>query len=84
VTLGGGVGGVQRNVIPTFFCFLKHCFLMHLEGKLFDTKQDNALKDTLFLIHLIFQRNLGQKISHQKIEKCHMEGGGVRKVSRII
>jgi hypothetical protein len=33
------------------------------EEKLFVTGQDNALKDTFFLIHSVFQRNLGLKIA---------------------
>jgi hypothetical protein len=34
---------------------------MLLEGKLSVAEQDEASKDTLSLIHLIFQSNLGQK-----------------------
>jgi hypothetical protein len=41
---------------------------MCLEVKLFVKKQDKASKDTYFLIHLIFQSNLGLKISHQKMK----------------
>jgi hypothetical protein len=33
------------------------------EEKLFVTGQDNASKDTLFLINLVFQRNLGLKMA---------------------
>ncbi len=59
---------------------------MLLEGNFLLTKQDKE-KDTFFQLHLIFQRNLSLKISHQKIEKCHTGGGGpkrAKKVSRII
>jgi len=42
---------------------LKTLILILLEGKLFVTKQDKALKDTFFLIQLIFQSNLKLKIS---------------------
>ncbi len=49
-------------------------FLMLWEVKLFVTGQDKASKDTCFLIHLIFQRNLGLKV-----EKFHTGEGEVRK-----
>ncbi len=41
---------------------------MLLEEKLVVTKQDTASKDTFFLIDLIFQSNIGLKISHQKMK----------------
>jgi hypothetical protein len=37
-------------------------FLRLLDVKLFVTGQDKASKDSFFLIHLIFQSNLGLKI----------------------
>jgi hypothetical protein len=55
---------------------------MLLEGKLFDTKQDKASKDTFFFIHLKFQSNLGLEISHQKLKNVTRGGGGVRKVPK--
>ncbi len=53
-------------------------FLMLLEGKLFDTKQDKASKHTFFFNNLLFQSNLGLKISHQKLKNVARggEGGG--------
>jgi hypothetical protein len=48
---------------------------MLLEGKRFDTKQDNAFKDTLFYSHLIFQSNLGLRTSHQKMKNVTWGGG---------
>ncbi len=48
-------------------------FFMLKEEKLFITGQDNASKDTLFLIQLVFQRNLGLKIAD---EMSHGGGGG--------
>ncbi len=41
---------------------------MLLEEKLVVKKQDTALKDTFFSIDLIFQSNIGLKISHQKMK----------------
>jgi hypothetical protein len=38
-------------------------FLMLREEKPFATGQDNASKDTFFLIHLVFQKNLRLKIT---------------------
>jgi hypothetical protein len=38
-------------------------YIMPLESKFFVADQDKATKDTLFLIHLVFQSNLGLKIS---------------------
>ncbi len=57
-------GGGRQSVTPTFL-LLDTQFLMLLEGKLFDTKQDKASIDTFFFIHLKFQSYLGLKISHQ-------------------
>jgi hypothetical protein len=62
-------------------------FLMLLEEKLLIPQQDKASKDTLFLIHLIFQSNLSLKISHQKLKNVTQGEGGqksAKKVSRII
>jgi hypothetical protein len=64
-------------------------FLLLLEGKLFDTKQDKTSKDTFFYFHLIIQSNLGLKIGHQKLKNVTQGGGGggqkrAKKVSRII
>jgi hypothetical protein len=50
---------------------------MLLEGNLFHTKQDKAPKETFFLINLIFQSNLGLKISHLKLKNVTQGGGGV-------
>jgi hypothetical protein len=36
---------------------------MLMEEKHFVTGQDNASKDTFFLIYLVFQKNLGLKIA---------------------
>jgi hypothetical protein len=59
---------------------------MLLEEKLVVTKQDTASKDTFFLINLIFQSNIGLKISHQKMKNVTRGGGegGVRKVPIIL
>ncbi len=78
--------GGRRSVTHTYL-FLKTVFWTLLEGKLLVTKQDNALKDTFFQQHLIFQSNWGLQISHQKLKNVAAEGGGVekcQKVSRII
>jgi hypothetical protein len=48
----------------SLFLLFKMEFLMLREEKLFVTGQDNASKDTFFLIHYVFQRNLGLKIAH--------------------
>jgi hypothetical protein len=61
VTLGGG--GVQRNVTKSFFAF-RNVVFNALGRKNFVTGQDNASKDTFFLIYLIIQRNLGLKIAY--------------------
>ncbi len=54
---------VQRNVTQYFLAFLNVVF--NASGRLiFVTGQDNASKDTFFLIHLVFQRNLGLKIAN--------------------
>jgi hypothetical protein len=45
------------------------------EEKLFVTGQDNASEETFFLIHLVFQRDLGLRKGGQK---------NTKKVSRII
>ncbi len=55
---------------------------MLLEEKLVVTKQDTASKDAFFLINLIFQSNIGLKISHQKNEECHTGGGGSEKCQK--
>ncbi len=55
---------------------------MLLEGKLFDTMQDNAFKDTLFYIHLIFQRNLVLRTSHQKMKNVTRGGGGQKSAKK--
>jgi hypothetical protein len=47
------------------------------------TKQDTASKDTLFLIDLIFQSNIGLK-SHQKMKNATRGRGGVRKVEKSV
>jgi hypothetical protein len=72
------IRGGQRSVTHTFLLF-EALFLMLLKGRVFVTKQDKASKDTFILIHLIFRSNLGLKINHQKIEKCHIGGRGVEK-----
>jgi hypothetical protein len=82
VTLGGGAGFNKESQL-----LFETLFLMLLEGKLFDTKQDKASKDTYFLIHLIFQSNLGLKNRSFEIEKCHTGVVGsenCQKVSCII
>jgi hypothetical protein len=69
-----------------FFIF-KILFLMLLGEKLVVTKKDTASKDTFFLIDLIFQSNIGLKISHLKMKNVTQGGGGQKspkKVSRII
>ncbi len=78
MTLGGG-GGVRQSVTQTFL-FLKILFLMLLEEKLVITKQDAASKDTFFFINLIFQSNIGLKISHQKMK--NVTWWGVKKVPK--
>jgi hypothetical protein len=57
-----------------------------LKVKLFVTKQDKASNDAFFLIHLIFQSNLGLKINHQKLKNVTQGWGeqSAEKVSRII
>jgi hypothetical protein len=61
---------------------------MLLEVNFFVRMQDKASKETFFLIHFIFQSNLGLKISHQKFKNVTRGGGGgqksAKKVSRII
>ncbi len=61
-TRRGPGGGVNEMSLSLFWLFEMY-FLMHREEKLFVTGQDNASKDTFFLIHLVFQRNLGLKIA---------------------
>jgi hypothetical protein len=84
VTLGGG-GGFSE-VSHTLYLLFKTLFLILLEGKLCVTKQDKASKDTFFLVHLIFQSNLSQKISLLKLKNVTRGGGqkSAKKVSRII
>jgi hypothetical protein len=41
--------------------------------------QEKALKETFFLIHFIFQRNFGPKMSHQKLKKFTQGVGGGQK-----
>jgi hypothetical protein len=62
VTLGGGGGGFNE-MSQSLFLLFEMQFLLLWEEKNFVTGQDNPSKDTLFLIHLITQRNLGLKIS---------------------
>jgi hypothetical protein len=57
----------------------KTLLLMLLEGKLCVTKQEKALKDTFILIHLIFQSDLSQKISHLNLTNVTEGGGVIRK-----
>jgi hypothetical protein len=58
---------------------------MLLGEKLVVTKQDTASKDTFFLINLIFQSNIGLKISHQKMKNVTRGAQkSAKKVSRII
>jgi hypothetical protein len=50
-------------------------------------QQDQASKDTFFIIYLTVQGNLGLKISDQKMKYVTQGGGGrksAKKVSRII
>jgi hypothetical protein len=49
---------------------------MLLEEKLVVTKPDTASKETFFLTDLIFQSNIGLKISHQKMKNVKRGGGG--------
>jgi hypothetical protein len=76
-------GGGFDEVSHILFIILKMFFVL-LEEKLAVTKQDTALKDTLFLIDLIFQSNIGLKISHQKMKNVTLGGGGVRKVPKSV
>jgi hypothetical protein len=71
VTLGvcGWGMGAQRSVTPSFFCFFTQ-FLMLLEGILFDTKQDNASKDTFFNLCNI-SKQFRPKNQLSKFEKGH-------------
>ena len=55
---------------------------MLLEENFVVSQQDTASKDTFFLIDLIFQSNIGLKISHQKMKNVTRGGGGVRKVPK--
>ncbi len=52
----------------TYFFTFEMLLLTLLGEKLFVTKQDEASKNTVFLIHLKFKINLGLKISHQKLK----------------
>jgi hypothetical protein len=52
---------------------------MLLDEKLVVTKQDTALKYTFFLFDLIFQSNIGLKISHQHMK--NVTRGGVSQKS---
>ncbi len=52
---GGGVNEVSHRL----FLLFEALFLMLLEAKCFVKKQVKALRDTSFLISLIFQSNLG-------------------------
>ncbi len=53
---------------------------MLLEEKLVVTKLDTASKETIFLNDLIFQSNIGLKISHYKLKNVTQGAPGVRKV----
>ncbi len=57
---------------------------MLLEGNLFVTKKDKASIDTLFLIHSIFQSNLGPKTSQQKLKNVTHRGGGSEKCRKSV
>ncbi len=52
---------------------------MLLEEKLVVTKQDTASKETFFSTDLMFQSNIGLKISHQKMKNVTW---GVRNVPK--
>jgi hypothetical protein len=79
VTLGGG--GVKEMTHLLFLLF-ETLFLMHLEGKLFDTKQDNASKDTFFLIHFNILKKFRPKSVIKKLKNVTWGGGEVRKVPK--
>jgi hypothetical protein len=58
-----------------------------VEGKFLVTKQNKASKAFFFLLNLKFQSNLGLKISHQKIKKCHTGWGvevGLKKCQKSV
>jgi hypothetical protein len=55
---------------------------MLLEGKLLVEEQDKASKDIFFLTPLLFQSDVGLKMSHKKRHKERGAGGGVRKVQK--
>jgi hypothetical protein len=55
---------------------------MLLKEKLVVKKQDTAYKRNFLLIDLIFQSNIGLKISHQKMKNVTRVGGGVREVPK--
>jgi hypothetical protein len=59
VTLFGLVDKVSQGL----FLLFEKLFLMLWDVKIFATGQDNASKDTFFLIYLLFQSNLGLKIA---------------------
>jgi hypothetical protein len=68
--------GVFDEVSLKLFLLFETLLLMLLEGKLCVTKQDIASKDAFFL-------NTHSICTHQKFKNV-TQGGGVKKLSRII
>ncbi len=80
MTLRGG----HRRVTHTFLLLFEKLFLMLLDGKLYVTKQEKASKDPFFHIHLIFQSNLGLKISHQNFKTSQRGVGKVPQKRHVL
>jgi hypothetical protein len=71
---GEGGGGGVGEMLHRFFCFLKKIV----------TEQDNVSKDTLLLIHLILQSNLGKKIVIKNRVMSHGVGCGSEKCQKSV
>ncbi len=74
MTLGWGGGGGINEVSHILLFIFKILLLMLFEEKIVVTKQDTAPKDAFFLTYIIFQSNIGLKISHQKIKNVTRGG----------